>query len=379
MGLLVCLAVLAACGRATPASGPVPPRVAGDVVTLDQTSPQLSALAAEEVQPRTLPVHHFTGRLSWDDEATVRVYAPVAGRVRQVSVGIGDHVVAEETLAVINSPDLGQAQADARAAEGALRLARKTLDRERGLLADDAAARKDVEAAEADYTHALSDSERARARLKLYGVDGGKTVDQLLPLESPIHGIVVERSVSVGQEVRPDQMLANEPQVLQPLFVISDPMHLWVWLDVPEVDLSELQPGALLTLHARAYPDREFEGQLDIIGAALDPTTRTVKARGSVANPDGILKAEMYVVADVTVAGQPPQGVQVPTKALFLAGQESYVFLEEAPGRYRRQRVTVGAEEAGRIAVVDGLTSGQRVITEGSLLLKQILDSASVG
>jgi cobalt-zinc-cadmium efflux system membrane fusion protein len=92
-----------------------------------------------------------------------------------------------------------------------------------------------------------------------------------------------------------------------------------------------------------------------------------------------VLKAEMYVVADLTENGQPPQGVEVPTKALFLAGDDSFVFVEDAPGRFRRQRVTVGPEQAGRIAVLDGLAPGQRVITDGSLLLKEIIEAASVG
>lgn len=377
--LLLCLGIAAACSRTTTPADPGAPQVAGDVVTLDTSSPQLSALGVEEVQPRTRAVHHFTGRLSWDEDATVRVYTPVAGRVTRVLANIGDQVVAGQTLAVVSSPDVGQAQADARGAAGTLRLARRTLDRERDLLAHEAAAQKDVDAAEADYAHALSDSERADARLKLYGVGAAKTVDELLPLESPIAGMVAERALAVGQEVRPDQMLANEPQVLQPLFVVSDPTRLWVWLDVPEVDLEELQTGSLFTLHARAYPEREFQGRLDLVGAALDPATRTVKARGSVANPDGMLKAEMYVTADVTDVGDTPRGVEVSTKALFLAGGDSYVFIEEARGRFRRQRVTVGPEQAGHIAVIDGLTPGERVITDGSLLLKEIVEAASVG
>jgi len=366
-----------ACTR-TPAAPPTAQHVEGDVVTIDHASPQLQALSVEEARPRSVPVHHFTGRIAWDDDATVRVYAPVAGRVTRVLVGVGDRVTPGQPLAVISSPDFGQAQADARAAEASLRLARRVLDRQRDLYAHEAAAKKDVDSAESDFAHAQSDYDRARARLALYG-DDARTINGLLTLTSPLGGIVAERAVAPGQEVRPDQMLANEPEVLQPLFVVSDPAHLWMWLDVPEVDLEVLQPGALLTMRARAYPDRTFEGQLDVVGAALDPATRTVRARGSVANPDGLLKPEMYVTADLIDGSTPLRGVEVSSKALFLAGGRSYVFVEDGPGRFRRQHVEVGPEQEGRIAVVDGLAPGQRVITEGSLLLKQILDSASVG
>jgi cobalt-zinc-cadmium efflux system membrane fusion protein len=96
-----------------------------------------------------------------------------------------------------------------------------------------------------------------------------------------------------------------------------------------------------------------------------------------VPNPDGALKAEMYVTADLTDAGGPPPGVEVPAKALYLDGDTRWVFVEEAPGRFRRQAVRVGPEHEGWIAVTDGINGGDRVVTEGSLLLQQVLDTAS--
>jgi membrane fusion protein, heavy metal efflux system len=192
-----------------------------------------------------------------------------------------------------------------------------------------------------------------------------------------VGGTVAERSLAVGQEIRPDQMLASEAQVATPLFVVTDPSRLWVWLDVSEVDLAMLKPGEVLGLRTSAYPGRDFAARVDLVGPSLDPSTRTVKVRGSVANPDGALKAEMYVTAEVTDAGGPPPGVEVPAKALFLAGDQRWVFVEEAPGRFRRQAVAVGPEREGWIAVPEGLAAGDRVVTEGSLLLQQMLDAAA--
>jgi cobalt-zinc-cadmium efflux system membrane fusion protein len=191
--------------------------------------------------------------------------------------------------------------------------------------------------------------------------------------------MIAERAVSPGQEVRPDQILASEAQVLRPLFVVTDPTRLWVWLDVAEVDLAQLQPGESISLRARAYPDRRFDGVIDLVGASLDPATRTVRVRGSVANPEGLLKSEMYIAADVTDGEGAPPGVELPSKALFLEGEQRFVFVEESPGRFRRQPVTVGPERGGRSAVLEGVKAGQRVVTEGNLLLEQLVNGAAKG
>ena len=376
---LLALAWLAlACGTGTKTDELPGPQVEGDHVVIAEGSPQLAALSLDEARPRSTPVRQYTGRLAWNYDVTVRVYSPVAGRVRDVKVNVGERVTGGQTLASISSPDFGQAQADARAADGQLRLAERTLARQRDLFAHGAAARKDVDAAEADYARAVAEQQRTQAHLRLFGARD-TTVDQLLPLRSPVAGMIAERAVSPGQEVRPDQILASEAQVLRPLFVVTDPTRLWVWLDVAEVDLAQLQPGESISLRARAYPDRRFDGVIDLVGASLDPATRTVRVRGSVANPEGLLKSEMYITADVTDGRGTPPGVELPSKALFLEGEQRFVFVEEAPGRFRRQPVTVGPERGGRSAVLEGVKAGQRVVTEGNLLLEQLVNGAAKG
>jgi membrane fusion protein, heavy metal efflux system len=368
--------IVVACGGGTGSDEPPAPTVEGDRVTIAAGAPQLEALRSEAARPRTAAVRRYSGRLAWDDDVTVRMYPPVAGRVLEVKAGVGEHITPGQILAVISAPDYGQAQADARDAEGAVELAQRTLARARDLYEHGAGPKKDVDAAEEDMARARAEQQRTQARLRLYG-GADATVDELLRLRSPIGGTVAERSVAVGQEVRPDQMMASDAPAGKPLFVITDPTRLWVWLDVSEVDLATLKPGETFTLGTSAYPDRHFDGRVDLVGASLDPATRTVRVRGSVANPDGALKAEMYVTAKVTDTDGQPAGVEVPAKALFLDGDTRWVFVEEAPGRFRRQAVQVGPEHEGWIAVTDGVTAGQRVVTEGSLLLQQVLDSAA--
>ena len=372
---LLLLLASASCGRGGASGGAPQAHVEGQTVEIAPSSPQLAHLAVEAVQPPGASVLHLTGRLAWDDDVSVRVYAPVAGRVLRVSRAPGESVAVGDPLAVIDSPDFAEAQSDAKKAAGDLALSTRTLERIRDLYQHSAAARKDLDAAEDDHVRAASEDARARAKLALYGARGG-SVDAVFSLRSPIAGTLVERNVAPGQEVRPDQMLASEASVLQPLFVVTDPSRLWLWLDVPEVSLAALRTGQAIALRSSAYPGRSFAGRIDFMAAALDPATRTARVRASIPNPEGLLKAEMYVSADVA-AGDSPVGVEVPAKAVFLDGDNRYVFVEEAPGRFKRQRVAIGAERPGHVAVTDGLAAGQRVVTDGSLLLQQILDSQS--
>ncbi len=167
-------------------------------------------------------------------------------------------------------------------------------------------------------------------------------------------------------------------------------------LDATELDIAELHPGEPLQIHSRAFPDRSFVGKLCYIGDSLDPATRTVKARGWVENPDGLLKAEMYVAVDVAIdesshvpapsvtavsgdgpasARAPAAPVEVPARAVFFKDNQHFVFVEKEPGQYARQSVAVGVEHEGRVSVTDGLIAGQRVVTDGSLLLQAVTEA----
>jgi len=348
------------------------PKIDGNSLTLSPHSPQIASLSVETVRPRTYAITHLTGRLAWDENVTVRVFSPAGGRVQTVVGKLGQVLTAGQVLAKILSPDVGQARADVRKANADFVLAEQTLRRLHDLLEHGAAARKDVESAEDAYACALSEKERALSRLRFYG-GTDDAIDQIYALKAPLSGVIVERNINPGQEVRPDQMLANAPQLFAPLFVISDPTRLWALFDVTDLDIGALRPGQKVEIRARAFPDKVFAGLLDGIGDSLDATTRTVKARAAVTNPEKLLKAEMYVSVDVMREGQ--AGVDIPAKAIFLRRNQYFVFVENAPGRYERRAVKKGDEDGGIIGILDGLKSGQRVVTEGSLLLESLWEA----
>jgi cobalt-zinc-cadmium efflux system membrane fusion protein len=357
-----------------------PPIVDTDIasVSFPTNAPQLSSIMVQDVQPRTVALEHVTGRLYLDDDVTVRVFTPVAGRVVGIRSDLGDSVTNGSPLASIDSPDFGQALANARTAIGNLAAADKAFQRSKEMLAHGAAAQRDVEAAEAAYVAALAERDRAQAVLANYRGSDAST-NSIYVLRSPIAGVVVDKSINPGQELRADLMLANAPNLFAPNFVISDPTKLWLQLDVAESDLTAMRKGQALRVYSDAFPGRQFDGTVESVGETLDPNTRTLRVRGFVNNPDNLLKAEMYVLADVVeTPDQTAQlGVQVPAGALFMKGNDSYLFVEQAPGKFLRRQVKVGVEKDNTVPVLEGLNPGEKVVTEGSLLLQALIDPAS--
>ena len=368
---LILATVAIGCHRETTPEASSGPKIEGDKITFATNAPQLGYLTIEPAQERTAAAVGLYGRLAWDDDLTVRVFSPVAGRVTAIPVEVNQRVSAGDTLALLDSPDFGQALANARTAAGNFAAADKTLTREKDLFAHGAAAQKDVEAAEAAFVAASAERDRAAATLANYGGSADST-NEIYSLRSPLAGVLVEKNISPGQEIRSDLMLANAQQFFNPQFVVTDPTRLWLFLDVSELDVTALTPGRKIFIHTLAYPDQIFHGRLEIIGRELDPTTRTIKARCLVDNGDNLLRAEMYVTVEVASSGR--AGVNVPTKALFLKGEQHCVFVETAPGQFTRRTVKLGVESDSRTAITEGISPGERVVGEGCLLLESILE-----
>jgi cobalt-zinc-cadmium efflux system membrane fusion protein len=362
------------CHKASNAADESPVHVENEHVLVPPGSSPAGAISVEASKAPDATILSLNGRIVWDDNATTRLFTPFAGRVTKIPVETGQCVRSGDPLALIASPDYGQAQADARRAATDLILSERTLERTRELLSHGAAAEKDLQAAEADMERARLEKQRTAERLALYG-SSADSVDQAYILKAPIPGIVVEKNINPGAELRSDQMLANTPQLASPLFVITDPTQLWIQIDVPEREQGRVRLGQTFATKSMSLGAQTFTGKVDFISDSLDPTTRTIKVRGSVANPQRLLKAEMFVKAEFVL--EPESGVEVSSRAVFLRGEKHYVMLEAKPGEYSRQEVTVGSERLGRLIITDGLKPGQRVVVDGALLLEQLLNQSS--
>lgn len=363
LGAALCAAVLLVACKDPPPPAPEPaaPIVQGGQLRFSPGHPQLALLRSEAAAPPGVVTVELPARVVWNEERTQRVTPAFSGRVAHIEADLGNAVKAGSVLARLISPDFGAAQADAAKARGDAELARKALARQRELFEAGIAARKDAEQAEADALRTAAELQRAEARVAAYG--GGGNVDQALVLRAAMPGIVVERNLNPGQELRPD---ASGPGV-PPLFVISDPSSLWVLIDARESEVSTMRPGAEFALVVPTLGERSFKGRIVAVSDSVDPTTRTVKLRGRVDNPDRVLRAEM--LANARFERTPGAGVRIPASAVLLRGTGHAVFVQSAPGVFEPRDVRLSLQTSQYALVSAGLEVGDRVVTDNLLLL----------
>jgi len=366
--ILLLAASLAACkeNAAEAPSSSSEPKISGSSISFVPSSPTVQRLITRPVvaaQQRTLslPAH-----IVWDEDHTSRIMPPVAGRLVDVAVQAGTTVKAGQPLAYLTSPDLGSAQTDSARAQTDMAQAERNLSRTRELAEAGVIAGKELEQAQADLVRARAEAARTALRIKSLGA--ASAVDQRYTLRSPISGVVVERNTNPGMEWRPDQ-----PGV--PLFVVSDPTYLWCWIDAPERALGMLKPGMKVTLRSSAWPQEKFEAQIEYIGDALDPLSRTMKVRARLRNTQRHLKGEMYVTAELT--GQAHGALDVPVEAVYLNEGVQQVFVKTGEAQFTRKGIAPVATGEKWVSIVQGLNKGDEVVVDGVLYLQQLLDGAA--
>jgi len=337
-----------------------------DEILIKDDSPQAANLKIEAVTEMLAPTAEaMNGKISFDENYTSRVSSPVLGRATKLHVQIGDKVSIGQTLMTVDSPDLGSAIADYRKAAADLDLKRKAFERSKMLLDGGVIAHKDFESSEADMAKAQAEATRAKGKLRNLSVDNNMSGSESFTLKAPMSGVIVDRQINVGNEVRPDAP--------NPLFIITNPQHLWATIDLPERDLGKVNIGQLISIQVDAYPTETFTGKILSIGTMIDPVSRRVQVRCSIDSKDK-LKPEMY--ARITPLNNHNQRViRLPTSALITEGLYSYVFVETSPGHLKKRRISLDIQEHEYVTVKSGLVAGDKVVTIGAILLNSELAS----
>ena len=329
------------------------------------SAPQLSFIKVEAVQALPEPLlEPLNARVAYDENHTARLSSPIPGRITRIQAQTGDRVVAGQPLVTLDSPEFAAAVADRAKSSADLQQKMKAFSNSDEAFRRGVIPRRDFEMAETDLR--LSEAENARAKLRLRNLDPGMsgTSGASYTLRAPIAGIVAERNVNPGAEVRSDAP--------NPLFVITDPTHLWVMIDLPERYLGKVRVGQKVTIDVDAYPGGDFWGQIASIGEVLDPATRRVQVRCVVDNRTRQLKPEMY--ARVTpIEDERVKLPRIQNSALITQGLYNFVFVEKEPGVFEKRQITLGLQGRSESYVRQGLSDGERVVSTGALLLNSEL------
>ena len=341
-------------------------QASGDTLKYPLDAPQLTFLQIKPVKAYPEPlVEPLNARIVYDDNHTARVFSPLSGRVTAIEAEVGLQVSAGEALLQIDSPDFASASSDSMKADADLLRKRQVYERAKQLLTVQGIAQKDYESAYADLQQAEAESLRTRAILRNLGSHTTTTEGRFI-LRAPLAGMVSERQVNAGSEVRSDAS--------NPLFVITDPRHLWVLVDLPEQKLDKIKIQQPVLVEVDSYPNEIFHGKVTVIGESLDPVTRRVQVRCYVDNAQLKLKPEMF--ARVTpIADKQSDLPRIPNTALVTQGLYTYLFVEKTPGVLQRRRVTLATQDSDFSYVKEGLQPGERIVTTGALLLNSELAS----
>jgi cobalt-zinc-cadmium efflux system membrane fusion protein len=298
------------------------------------------------------------------------VVSLVGGILRNVGPELGQNVKRGQTVAVVFSDELAMAQSRYLTAQAELEEEHKHHQRTARLVEIGAASREEFEMATTKLKTAESEVASLRQRLLLLGltsqrVSGLRSSSQIsseVALPSPVAGTVTSRTVNPGEVIEANKELMK----------VTDLSSVWVVGQVYEKDLGRIRVGSGASITSDAYPGRIFRGRISYVDPRLDPATRTAQVRIELANPGQMLKLGMYVqIAFATVGGSEATMPVVPVSAVQNINNQQVVFVATtAPNIFLMRPVRLGPEANGRFPVLEGLTVGERVVTEGSFLLR---------
>ncbi len=327
---------------------------------------QVSHIQVVTIQPTSWPrVLRLTGAVAYNSFLTTPVISQVSGPVSRIIVSPGQQVKKGEPMLYVSSPDYSQLRANYLKARDAHSLAHKNYLRSQDLYAHHAIAERDLQAAESAEIQAQADQTAAEQSLKILGIPRPDTLVENptspeVPVLAPISGEAVERLCSPGQVIQ-----AGQTQC----FTISDMSTVWVLANVYENQLADVHVGDPVSIKTDAYSDI-FHGRISFMGAALDPTSRTLQARIDTRNPAGRLKKDMYVTATV-VAGKIANALLVPDAAVLRdAENEPFLYVATGQNQFTRRPVKLGQSSEGKTQIISGLQSGEQVVGDGSLFLQ---------
>ncbi|OLE85472.1 MAG: hypothetical protein AUF76_00620 [Acidobacteria bacterium 13_1_20CM_2_65_9] len=354
-------------GRAAPDTGVVAAPTEGDgTIALD---PKMRAsIRVDMIAERdTASALAIAGKVQFDEDRVAHVLAPLAGRVVDLRVKVGDTTRKGQMLCAIGSREAAAVVGEHIEGRKDLELAEKNAAMTQDLFEHEAASRMALQQAQNDLAKArarVARTEEALRMLGLAGHDDLPPVDAVrgrVPIVSPIAGVVIERKVTEGQFVQSDST---------PILTVGNLDTVWVVGDVFERDLRLVTVGQTASITTAAYPGDRFQGRVNYISPAIDPATRTAKVRVSVDNPRGRLKPEMFAAIDLHVDAH-ERALTVPTAAIFMETGRSYVYVEVSPGRFARRPIEVVSGGGTERGVLSGLRAGDRVVVDGVLLLRQ--------
>ena len=305
----------------------------------------------------------------------------IEGKAVNVTAELGDLVKPGDTLALLDSIELGSKKSAFRRARTTLLVNKANYEREKRLFKQQISSEKDYLDAKGAYQQSLVSYQAAFEALELVGLShqdieaiieskGGHHPLSFFSLTAPQAGTIIARHITPGELITP----SDKP------FTIADLTTVWILLDIYEKDLANVQEGANVRITVDSYPGETFRGTVVYLSNLVNPDTRTIEARVEIPNPHGRLRPGMFARASIASSGSmDKKSLVVPQDAIQHITEQPVAFVEEQPGTYEKRIVTLGSVDDPYVEVLAGLKEGERVVTKGSFYLKSVLLEETLG
>jgi len=315
-----------------------------------------------------------TGKVEVNADRIAHVSPRISGKIVSVGASLGDSVSSGQSLATLDSVELGEALGRYHQSMTKLALAQSSKERIKNLVERKIAARKDILQAETDFKTAQTELHTDEERLSLFGVSTASLKEEghkkpLLPVRSPIGGVITEKHAIVGELSDPSKSL----------YTVADLSSVWVLVDINEKDLAKVHKGQAATVSVGAFAGLKLKGRITYIADLVNEATRTVKARIEVANPGRKLKPEMFASVELALPADTPAVLAVPEDAVQELEGAKVLFVTANGTEFAPRKVELGRASGGMAQVLSGLKQGERYAVKGSFLLKSDLKKGELG
>jgi membrane fusion protein, copper/silver efflux system len=329
---------------------------AAEPQTEEAPSLDMSEEGRKMIGVKTVPVSfvdmnseiRLPGRIEYDEQRISTVNAKLEGWIERLYVDYEGRPVSKgEPLLDIYSPELLSAQKEL--------LSLKAFS-----------GRKDStelgRMVEKDTEELIS---AARKRLSLWDITDGQ-IEQIertgkpvraLTIKTPVTGIVLKRYATRGMRVMPGE----------PLFDVADLSSVWVVAEVPEADMQQIKQGMAVKISFEGMPGKNFSSRIDYVYPVMSGSTRTVRIRCTLNNPDGSLKPQMY--ATLTSSASLGRRLAVPADAVIDTGLRQIVYVDNGDETFEPREVRAGISAGGMREILSGVNVGEKVAATGTFLI----------
>ena len=282
------------------------------------------------------------------------LYARTNGYVSKWFVDIGSPVKAGEIMAVIDTPDVDQqlaaARADLQTAKANEALASTTSARWATLLKQDAVSKQESDEKSGDFAAKRAVTNAAAANVsRLVALQGFSRI------VAPFSGVVTSRSTQIGQ------LVSAGAGTAQPLFTVSDVSKMRIYVRVPQVYSAEIKPGLHAQLVLPEYPGRTFDAVMTRTADAVDQQSGTVLVELQAANGDGALKPGAYAQVKFPITGT-SGSVVVPASAILYRSDGTLVATVGPDSKAVLHQIKIGRDMGDTLEVTAGLQKNDRLI-----------------